>query len=78
MTTQGITPYSFAPLKVTTGGRTYVAIDAESDKVSSLGSSTTFTSTSINHGFDHGESYCDLYFEQKAFLRGLFCHLRLP
>ena len=28
-------------------------------------------------GFDHGESCCGLYVEQKAFLRCVYCHLRL-
>ena len=41
MSTQCPTPNSFASLKVTTGGRRHAAIDAESDRVSSLCSSTS-------------------------------------
>ena len=44
--TQGPTPNSLAPFKVTTGGRRYAAIYAELDRVSNLCSGSTFTSTS--------------------------------
>ena len=48
MCAQGPTPYSFAPLKVTTGGRRYAAIGTECDNASSSSSSTIFDSTSTS------------------------------
>ena len=48
MCAQGPTPYSLAPLKVTTGGRRYTAIGTECDNASSSSSSTIFDSTSTS------------------------------
>ena len=48
MCAQGPTPYSFTPLKVTTGGRRYAALGTECDNASSSCGSTTFSSTNTS------------------------------